>query len=59
MPPPGPDDQPNGTLSSTPGAIRLNAWQHVAGNVVGGRGHEHAEIGVEEVDGHGLGAGEA
>ena len=38
---------------------RHEGRQHVAGNVVGGRGHEHAEIGVEEVDGHGLGAGEA
>ena len=26
----GPDNQSNGTLSSTPGAIRLNTWQHVA-----------------------------
>ena len=28
--PPEPDNQSNGTLSSTPGAIRVNAWQHVA-----------------------------
>ena len=26
----GPDNQSNGTLSSTPGAIRVNTWQHVA-----------------------------
>jgi hypothetical protein len=26
----GPDKQPNGSLSSPPGVIRVNAWQHVA-----------------------------
>jgi len=26
----GPDNQPNGTVSSPPGIIRVNAWQHVA-----------------------------
>jgi len=26
----GPDNEPNGTVSSPPGTLRVNAWQHVA-----------------------------
>ncbi len=38
----GPDDQPNGTVSSPPGVIRADAWQHVAAVVR--RGKKEARI---------------
>lgn len=38
----GPDNQSNGTLSSAPGAIRFNAWQHVAVVVKRGKSGERA-----------------
>jgi len=33
----GPDNQPNGTVSSLPGILRANAWQHVTAVVRRGR----------------------
>jgi len=33
----GPDGQPNGTVSSSPGVIRANTWQHVAAVVRRGK----------------------
>ena len=33
----GPDNQPNGTVSSPPGTLRANAWQHVAAVVRRGK----------------------
>jgi hypothetical protein len=33
----GPDNQPNGTVSSLPGILRANAWQHVAAVVRRGK----------------------
>src|ERR1041384_8061258 len=37
----GPDKQPNGSLSSPPGVIRVDAWQHVAAVIKRARQGEH------------------
>lgn len=56
----GPDNQPNGTVSSPPGTLRANAWQHVAAVVrrgknetrlyVNGYAVEKGEIGAANLD---------
>ena len=56
----GPDNQPNGTVSSPPGVIRANAWQHVAAVVRRGKNEtrlyvngypvEKGEIGPANLD---------
>ena len=39
-----PDNQPNGTVASRPGVIRVNQWQHVAAVVQRGKNRTHLYV---------------
>jgi mono/diheme cytochrome c family protein len=49
----GPDNQPNGTVSSPPGVIRAGAWQHVAAVVRRGKNETRLYV-----NGYAVGKGE-
>ena len=55
----GPDNQSNGTVSSPPGTIRANAWQHVAAVVRRGKNETRLYVNGYPVAKGDIGAGES